>query len=201
MQDHHAPRGYVPLELNDDAQLVFMLGSTFNNGRASLTPERADDLCRRYRVWMDAKVRKNVKPHRLTSMLQGACGEFRNLLAMLLWINQPAVHTIIDKPAVRGWFNKKPVAYAQHHVVQMRKELNHRAIVKAFAPRRAPRRHEVEAFWRNYDKTPGCIHEWPLFPDERGHFQCQRCPQWRTRVKQHERGDAAIGFVTKEYTT
>ncbi len=133
------------------------------------------------------------------SLLTGAVGEMRNLLALLLWLNQPAVSRVTDERASRGWFESKPVAYAAHHVVRLRKEVTQRAIVKAFAPRRAPRRHEVSSFWRNFDKTTGCVHAWPILPDEHGHWHCSKCPQWRARVRPHERGDATVGFVTKEY--
>lgn len=211
MQDHHPPRGFIPVKISRDGApasddvvrdhlLGQLLGSTLINPRASLTPERADDLTWRFRIWIDSVV-TNHRPKVAISMVHGAMGEMRNMLALLLWLAQPKVAHVVDVPASRGWFGGKPIAYAAHHIVKLRKEVTQRSIVKAFAPRRAPRRHEVEGFWRNYEKTPGCIHDWPILPDEEGHWHCQKCPQWRTRVRQHERGDATVGFVTKEYTT
>jgi hypothetical protein len=209
--EHRPLPGFAPLKLEgriapdlesdatEDLQLGFLLGTTLVSPRASLTPERAHDLVLRIRPHIDGGLKITGKS--AYQFVFGAMGEARNFMALLMWLNQPKVSHVTDVAASRGWFDGKPVAYAAHHIVRLRKEVTQRSVVKAFAPRRAPRRHEVEGFWRNYEKTPGCVHNWPILPDEHGHWHCQKCPQWRTRVRQHERGDATVGFVTKEYTT
>jgi hypothetical protein len=202
--EHRPVPGCFPLKFDgtpetehgqDDHMLAFLLGSTLTNPRSTLTSERANDLILRVRPHFERTVKK---PKMALSLVQGSVGEARNLMALLLWLNQPKVLHVADAPATRGWFQGKPRAYAAHHIVRLRPEVTYRSIVKAFAPRRAPRRHEVEAFWRNFEKT-ACVHDWPILPDENGHWHCKKCPQWRTRVKQHERGDAGVGFVSKEY--
>lgn len=200
--EHRPLPGFLPFKFEggDNYLLGFLLGSTLINQRATLTPDRAHDLTLRIRPHFDAAIRE--QPAKVAqSLVHGAMGEARNLLALLLWLNQPSVAHIVPMPATRGWYGGKERAYAAHHVVKLRKETTTRTLLRAFAPRRAPRRHEVEAFWRNFEKTPGCVHDWPILPDEHGHWHCRKCPQWRTRVRQHERGDAGVGFVTKEYTT
>lgn len=207
--EHRPLPGLIPLKIDglvvrepgsdavEDFHLGFLLGTTLVNPRSTMTPERAHDLVLRIRPHFDASFKPSGKTAH--ALIYGAMGEARNFMALLLWLNQPTVSHIVDVPAGRGWYKSKPVAYAAHHVVRLRKETTTRSLLRAFAPRRAPRRHEVEAFWRNYDKTPGCEHAWPILPDEHGHWRCGKCPQWRTRVRSHERGDAGVGFVTKEY--
>lgn len=199
--EHRPLPGYSPLKgASEDAMLALLLGSTLQNNRSSLTEERVHDLILRVRPHFETTVMVRKDSGKvMQSLFMGAIGEARNFMSLLLWLNQPKVMHIADVPAGRGWFKGKPRAYAAHHIVRLKPEVTYRSIVKAFAPRRAPRRHEVSAFWRNFDKTTGCEHDWPVLPDENGHWHCRKCPQWRTRVRNHERGDAGIGFVTKEY--
>ena len=210
--EHRPLPGFTPLKFlsgdqplegdfatTEDFMLGFLLGTTMVNPRGTLTPERQHDLMLRIRPHFDLHAAKTSSVKHKWGFVHGAMGEARNFMSLLLWLNQPNVSHVVDMPATRGWFNGKPQAYAAHHIVKLRKETTTRTMLRAFAPRRAPRRHEVESFWRNYEKTPGCEHAWPILPDEHGHWHCSKCPQWRTRVRQHERGDAGVGFVTKEY--
>lgn len=186
----------------NDAYMGYLLGSTITNERTTLTNEIVNDLMWRWRIWCDAEfMRVLEKQKKVESVIQCDVGMIRNLMSLLLWLNQPKVHNIVDIPATRGWVKNRKIAYAAHHVVKLREHMSYRSLVKSFAPRRSPRRHEVEAFWRNFEKNTDCFHDWPILPDEKGHFHCRKCKQWRTRVKAYERGDATIGFVTKEYTT
>jgi len=185
-----------------EIEVAFFFGSTFTNERARWTPEIVHDLTSRFHVWIDGTVAKNTKNGEEVAdiLREGSVGDVRNMLAMLLWINQPKLVEFERVGAHRGWYNHRNIAYAAHHVVKLRHGLTTRKIMRALqGDRRTPRRHEVAAFWRNFNKHPGCIHEWPIYPDENGHWTCPRCGQWRTRVQDHMRGDASLGFVTKQY--
>jgi hypothetical protein len=104
-----------------------------------------------------------------------------------------------DVPATRAWFGNKHRAFAQHKVVKLR-ETYRSKFVKRYFPSVAKRaEHDVEAFWRNFNRNEHCAHEWPIMPDEHGHWHCPHCGQWRTRVREHKRGDSSIGVITKEY--
>lgn len=175
--------------------LAHLLGTTLSNPRANLTQQQADELQRRFQVWVPHGLPKRM----FERAMVGSMGEIRTVLMFLLWLNQPKVVELSHQSATRRWRHARQISYAAHHVVKLKSNLNRKKIIRAFGGARPPRRHEVSAFWRNFEKTSGCIHDWPIFPDEREHYHCSKCSQWRTRVSQHERGDATLGFVTKEY--
>lgn len=197
--DHSPPPGIVPfpMRIDDDTWLAWLMGSTLSNDKAHWDNEKADDICRRFRVWSDKGLVHAEKE--LVEVMMGSQGEIRNLMVMLLWLNQPANLDLDKVAARRAWFGKREIAYAAHHVVKMKPGMTLRSMLRSFVERRSPRRHQVGEFFRNFDKTTGCEHDWPIFPNEDGRWQCRKCPQWRIRVKEHSRGDAGIGYVTKEY--
>jgi hypothetical protein len=199
-----APPGYALVAVDNEhnrfgAMAFHMFGTTWANYPEEKRREVEADLPSRYHTWIEQLVSSMVPRDKLTELLKATVGDVRNAVAMLLWLAQPKILNIVDVPASRGWYRGKPRAYAAHHVVTLKKHINRRVIMRSFAERSSPRRHEVEAFWRNFNKQPHCEHDWPLYPSEDGHFKCARCGQWRVRVKSHERGDAGRGFVTKEY--
>lgn len=196
--DHTPPLGCEPLrfKVKDDVWLSWLMGSTMNNDKAKWTDERAADLMARHRVWCDkSRVESSAE---LWQLMAGSAGEIRNLLAMLLWLNQPSGVVMERVNGRRGWEGKRQIAFAAHNIVRPRPHQTLKSIAASFRERAGPRRHQVGEFWRNFEKT-NCDHDWPIFPDEKGHWHCQKCPQWRVRVKEHLRGDASVGFVTKEY--
>jgi hypothetical protein len=139
------------------------------------------------------------RPKQLEHLLASCAGEIRNLIAFLLWINQPHLVETTYVPAARGFHKAKPIAYAAHHVVKLAKGFTRQQAKAHFKARHPPRRHEVRAFWRNRGMTTGCDHKFPLFPNEEEHFICSKCGGKRFRVHAHMRGDAGRGFVTKDY--
>jgi len=56
----------------------------------TLTQERANDLLWRFAFWYDAACLKNSKNARAVErIVQGSVGDIRNILSLLLWLNQP----------------------------------------------------------------------------------------------------------------
>lgn len=202
--DHRMPNGMIDLPARNEADVAsrmqHLFGTTLNNTNATWNPGRISDINARFRSWTERALVTEVRgdASKVQQILTGSAGELRTMLMMLLWINQPKLFVLSSRPASRQWVGNKKIAYAAHNVVHLNSTVTKRSLVQTFSERRGPRRHEVAAFWRNHNKTH-CEHDWPLFPDEDGHFHCKKCPQWRVRVKQHERGDATIGFVTKHY--
>ncbi len=126
--------------------------------------------------------------------------EIRNYLSLVLWLNQPHLYDISSVSASRKWVNGKMKSFMAHHTVKIKQNLGRKRILSALGGvPRSPRRHEVRGFWRNHNKRPGCIHDFPLHPDDEGRYRCRQCDQFRVWVRNHYRGDARVGIVTKEY--
>lgn len=136
--------------------------------------------------------------HRL---MQSTAGDMRNLWGGLLWINRHRRTVISDIPATSQIKKGKRIAYAAHHIVDI--DLGRcRTVRRAFetgAERLSPRRHEVGGYFNHRNLIPGCSHQWPLMPDEKGRWECAACGGIRWWVTDYMRGDATRGFVTKEY--
>tara|TARA_R110000868_G_scaffold25423_4_gene99165 strand:+ start:6015 stop:6920 length:906 start_codon:yes stop_codon:yes gene_type:complete len=134
--------------------------------------------------------------------------EFRDMMSLLLWINQPKYVDYIYVPVSHKMVGNKRVSYAAHHLVKLKDEMMKtkrlsaalRQIVSLEA-RNAPRRHQVRGFWRHYHRNKACVHIWPFDSDDRGNWKCTKCDTLRVWINSFERGDAGIGYVTKEYVT
>lgn len=193
--NHGAVKNSERVSMSEDMHLAFCLGTVLNQPNAVLRDEVADELRHRIQVWHE----RPMKPKQIISFLQAAMGEPRNFLSLLLWINQPRHYDLLHAKAQRGYHSGKFRAYATHHIVRLKPTHDQKKLLSAVYRTGAKhRRHEVAPFWRNFEKSD-CEHDFPIFPDEQGRWYCSKCPQWRVRVKTHMRGDAALGFVTKEY--
>jgi len=182
--------------------LAQALGSTLTNPNTELSQEHAQFLVMNH-TGCDEKAFNLVKSQSgddgVAMLMEGGTGEIRNILMCLLWLNQPKLVDIQSVPAMRGYYKGKFRPYSAYNLVGIKKELTVRRALGVFREHSKHRRHEVQAYFRNFDKHEGCTHEWPMFPDDKGKWTCPKCGQWRIRVKEHMRGDAAIGFVSKDY--
>lgn len=75
------------------------------------------------------------------------------------------------------------------------------AAFKQQEPAAPKRRHEVAASWcYNAEARAGCAderHDWrPIVPEQR--YQCIRCGGKRWRRREHQRGDASLGWVHQD---
>jgi hypothetical protein len=69
----------------------------------------------------------------------------------------------------------------------------------AYARRRA---HMVSGHWRMFPTPQPCmhsLHQWSA-TDPEGHAACSVCHSKRTWIHPHQRGDAALGWVTHDYS-
>ena len=180
-----------------------ILGKTFNDAENILTDEIISDLDMRVRHWVpieSAKIHLLNKPENIRQLISNCSGDIRTWWAHALWLNQARDRflTIESVPHMRTLVKGRPVVYRAHHIVRLKPATTYHHIARAFFKRETPRRHEVRPFWRNFNKTE-CEHDFPYLPDDKDRFYCRKCPQWRIRVKDHLRGDAGKGFITKEY--
>lgn len=195
-----------PAGIDEYNELAQALGSTLTNRKTELTIEQANFLLQSHTAcdavgldFLKTPILGMDTSTRFRSLLEGSMGEIRNILLCLLWINQPKLVEIETFPATRGWFKGKNRAYSSYSLVSLRKEITVRRALGVFREHSKHRRHEVQSYFRNFDKHEGCAHEWPLYPDAEGRWTCPRCGQWRIRVKEHVRGDATLGWVNKDY--
>lgn len=223
--DHAPPRGFIAVrierglgeEVQTCKELALTLGSTLINPKTKLSLERADDIVRRVSRWCDAGFARHVKytqdgekfyvnaakGNPIIQAMTGSTGDIRNLWALLLWLNQSRVTYTDEVASQRQFVGGKPRAFASHKVLKLRETYKAKTISRYFSMAAFVKRaqHEVGQFFRHFDKDPTCEHEWPIMPDDRGHWHCRKCTEWMTIVREHKRGDPSVGVLTKEYRT
>jgi hypothetical protein len=204
----HAGRDSAPLDLSryrepvaDKQSLLewFRLGTAYGTTMHSISSEeqRLQMLDQVSFHWIGAAP---MQPPLMTEILRNHSGEMRNVLALLLWLNQPSRIHLVNEPLRSRISRGKRVVYNQHHVVTLK--LGPKVTVRSalrFEDRASPIRHEVRGFWQHYGGNKNCTHAWTAFPDENGHFVCQKCSRLRYWIKEFVRGDATKGFATSEY--
>lgn len=133
-------------------------------------------------------------------MIKAHIGEFRVALCALLLLNQPnTIHLEPIKSRKNLGINGRK-RYAAHSTVNI--NLGERKQYKKYfghVLRSSPRRHEVRGHFAHYHCKPNCEHEWPTMPNEDMQWCCKHCGGLRVWRKAHTRGDAGVGFVTKNY--
>lgn len=129
-------------------------------------------------------------------------GELRTAQAIMLVLNQPSVINLTGVGRSVGLLKGKRTVYASHSVVNIslgeRKQYRRLFLGGTHA---SPRRHRVRGHFVHYRCQPGCVHEWPLFPDrvDPPSWGCRICGGLRVWKKKFMRGDAGKGFTTNEY--
>lgn len=177
------------------ALAAIILGSTLHHPKAKVSDEIITDIHNRVRLYFEG----SIKPGSAVDLVRTFMGELRTLWQLLLFLNQPTHIQFDDVVASRRFIGSKPVAFPAYRLVRIKPKTTVHHISRAFSDRMKPGLHAVREFWRNFDRNEHCEHDWPLLPNEWGQFHCQRCPQWRVRVKQHERGDPTRPVMRKGY--
>jgi hypothetical protein len=96
-------------------------------------------------------------------------------------------------------FRGKRQVFAAHSIVKIALDRREQMFKTFQVPDRdGPRRHQVRGFFRHLHKVEGCDHAFPMVPTD-GKWVCATCGTTRVWVKEHERGDAAKGYATKDY--
>jgi hypothetical protein len=150
---------------------------------------------------------KKIYPNGLNAMaLAGFFGDVRNYVSLMLWLNQPQRVRIVGVPGGRRIVRGKQVPFLHHNTVTISLG-GCKTVRRAFIignERRHPKLHDVKGHFRHRGGYKPCIslegHDWPLLPDERGHWVCKTCGRERWHVDKHVRGTAERGVVTKDYS-
>lgn len=137
----------------------------------------------------------------LPSHLEGSRGEARTVAAALLILYNKRHVTVSDKPAERRLSRGKIRTYMAYSVVSisLTEPIEMR---RAFASgdRGPVRRHEVRTHYAHRRIEHRCEHVWVRNDyTENDQWECSKCHGLRYLVRDHLRGSAEIGFVTKKY--
>jgi hypothetical protein len=135
------------------------------------------------------------------SVLWGQFLLIRYLLGLLATINDlPIVRKVVVPQkgfVARGRYRK----FLQHTVVTLTvPTTRYKTLARKAVANLRRRAHEVRGFWREHWKHPpvqGCPHEYASV--DAAHIRCTVCKGEKFWIKEHQRGDASLGFVTHEY--
>jgi hypothetical protein len=121
----------------------------------------------------------------------------RVLWGLLATINDlPTVVEMIS-PTTGYMVRGKYRSYMEHSVIHLTvPQTEFRRLMHKLAAQLRRRAHQVRGHWRNDHRSPlhiGCLH------DYNGEMICRLCGGHKIWVKEHQRGDASIGFVTHDY--
>lgn len=136
----------------------------------------------------------------LNELVSSSAGDIRNVWTLLLWLNQPGRVVYSDQPAGHRLIGGKRVNYMASKVVEI--ELGRTKIIRnamKFEDRESPVRHQVRGAFHHSGGNLECGHDWPLMPNDDGHWQCKSCGRIRWWVKDHMRGDATKGYNDSKY--
>lgn len=156
----------------------------------------------------------NASKDDLHRLFSGSVGDCRNLYALLLILNRPAIiqhrRTL---PHYRAFLRNRLVPFMSHTEVEISLDAPRILQLTQSSADRADirhRRHEVAGHYchdktaRDYQRLAGCIHDWRASTassdqDSIGptRWNCVVCGGKRWWRRSHERGDASIGYVVK----
>lgn len=137
----------------------------------------------------------------IESIMRGSAGEIRYLLTAILFLHMKRGVSIGSVPFERKMSRGKSRVFMEHHVVTINLE-GIPEMRRAFeiTDRASPRAHEVPSHFAHRYGDTNCEHHWIARENEPTHWDCPLCGRFRYLRKQHMRGDASKGFITKEYS-
>jgi hypothetical protein len=160
-----------------------------------------------------------AQPRALEGIAAGAAGELRTLIAMLLMLNRPSLTRYSNTLAqTRGWIGNKVRPFMRHRTVTI--DLDPipmlRRIGTPHDDQQLRARHRVKGHYcenreaKDFRRIAGCVHAWvdsdvrwhpwpDAKPGEVEHWVCDSCGGKRWWRDDHERGSAAVGWVSKDY--
>jgi hypothetical protein len=153
-----------------------------------------------------------VMQRRLYTDLQQHSGDWRLALSILALLNARD-YVRIDQPGGSGGgrlVRGRVVPYLSHNTVRidLPRTVAVRKLIRSIGHGLPKRRHEVAGYYANSHKhgDPTCV-RLPIVGCERAVYAaetpnlevCLICGHRRWWVQDHERGDASLGYVTKDY--
>jgi hypothetical protein len=154
-----------------------------------------------------------IPPSKAASVYNGTIGDFKNHVAMLLMLNQPACTQYAEVPRGRGWIGNKPKPFMAHRTVHVALDpVPHIRQFGAGTGGSVRRRHRVRGHYCTNlaARSGGCIHQWQAagaewkliavkVGDDPERWVCAACGGRRWWRADHARGDASIGWVNHTY--
>ena len=160
--------------------------------------------------WAEAPIENKA------SIFNNSSGDFKNIVALLLMLNQPRMTQYIHVPRRRGWIGNQHRPFMAHHAIKLAldtksqlKLVSETGIIPQLRRGGRVRGHYCrDETARDYERIVGCIHDWvptdakwipaPDTPlDERLHWLCKTCEGKRWWRSEHERG--GTGYVLHDH--
>jgi hypothetical protein len=155
-----------------------------------------DAFCAPYRIFEVWKLDSHFY-----TLIQG--GMLIRRFAMLLLLNQFKETTIQQQALRRGIRLANGRSHVQHQfgLVSINLARTERLVLPCGQPTGIKhRRHEVRGHWAIRNTTDECDHEfYPVHGSDDRRLHCKLCPAIRYWRKAHERGDASLGIIHKQY--
>ena len=138
---------------------------------------------------------KNLGP----DFIHGCAGEVRNIIGILLMLNQPKhIRYIGHKENYRGVTHHGTKLYLGHSIIEIDLDRKPLTVIlgRPQGTHASPREHDVVGNFAHRGVQHGCEHDW-IAEDDR-HWECSKCHGKRWWRAGHKRGDASKGVVTQE---
>ncbi len=172
----------------------------------SMARDLPQDLVRQFRAQhsvtlaLDESVVASIQRNgRGDEFITGCAGEVRNIIGILLMLNQPKfIRYIGEVPRHRAMTHRGPKVFLGHSVIEI--DLNRKPVnVILGRPKgthATPRLHDVSGHFAHREVRQLCEHRWEQEDDR--HWSCANCHGKRWWRAGHKRGDASIGIMTQE---
>lgn len=144
------------------------------------------------------------KDRKFSEFMTMSASDLRNAITLLLLINRPNNFTVVrERDKYRGLANAKQFrTFMAHTVVTIKLAAD--PVVRNTGPamireHSRHRRHEVRGHFAHNaaGRSSACVHNWIEYEPNR--WECTKCIGRRWWKRDHMRGDASLGFVTKHY--
>ena len=153
--------------------------------------------------WLNEEWILRSPVHSRKALIDGSAGDLRNIVTILLLMNQPSVISYVQEVGFGKGFSKGKLRnYVSHNVVTI--NVDPKPIIQRLSiGTGSPHRHHLVRghFCQNADarngSRRGCEHQWEQDDDK--HWHCVTCEGKRWWRKDHSRGDSFIGVVDKQY--
>lgn len=134
-----------------------------------------------------------------SNFIHGCAGEIRNIVGLLLMLNQPRLIKYIgEQSQYRAVTHRGTRQMLGHSVIELDLDRKPKTVIlgRPQGTHASPRRHEVMGNYAHRNLSALCEHYWE--PEDDNHWTCANCGGRRWWRKAHQRGDASLGIMTQE---
>lgn len=163
-------------------------------------------------VW-DVSLTMNLPRNIFDVMVTECAGSLKRALAAVLMLHQRKLVRLREIAPTRGLVNGKMRTYAAHSLVSLDVSGDPLELRRSIGKTDIHmRRHEVRGHYVHYDVSQHCDHDWTVLRNETlmkrdidrvgkeiARWSCNSCGGRRVFREAHYRGDAGLGYVSKNY--